>query len=43
MIHSIPSIHEDGTRKLSNEFKRCTYYETYATYSLNDERVFHDG
>jgi hypothetical protein len=36
-------IHEDRARKLSNELKRCTYYETCATYGLNVERVFHDG
>ncbi len=36
-------IHEDRARKLANELKRCTYYETCATYGLNVERVFHDG
>lgn len=36
-------IHEDRARKLSNELKRCAYYETCATYGLNVERVFHDG
>ncbi|CAF0838528.1 unnamed protein product [Adineta ricciae] len=36
-------IHEDRARKLSNELKRCTYYETCATYGLNVERVFHDA
>jgi len=35
-------IHEDRARKLANELKRCTYYETCATYGLNVERVFHD-
>ncbi|CAF3262863.1 unnamed protein product [Rotaria sp. Silwood2] len=35
-------IHEDRARKLSNELKRCIYYETCATYGLNVERVFHD-
>ena len=36
-------IHEDRARKLSHELKRCTYYETCATYGLNVERVFHDS
>jgi Arf-GAP/GTPase/ANK repeat/PH domain-containing protein 1/3 len=36
-------IHEDRARKLANELKRCTYYETCATYGLNIERVFQDG
>ena len=36
-------IHEDRARKLANELKRCTYYETCATYGLNVERIFHDG
>ena len=36
-------IHEDRARKLAAELKRCTYYETCATYGLNVERVFHDG
>ncbi|CAF1280850.1 unnamed protein product, partial [Adineta steineri] len=35
-------IHEDRARKLANELKRCTYYETCATYGLNVERIFHD-
>ncbi|CAF3961234.1 unnamed protein product [Rotaria sp. Silwood2] len=35
-------IHEDRARKLANELKHCTYYETCATYGLNVERVFHD-
>ncbi len=36
-------IHEDRARKLANELKRCTYYETCATYGLNVERIFHDS
>lgn len=36
-------IHEDRARKLAHELKRCTYYETCATYGLNVERVFLDG
>ena len=36
-------IHEDRARKLAHELKRCTYYETCATYGLNVERAFHDG
>ncbi|CAF3726435.1 unnamed protein product [Rotaria sordida] len=35
-------IHEDRARKLANELKHCTYYETCATYGLNVERVFYD-
>uniref|UniRef100_A0A3B4ABW0 Arf-GAP with GTPase, ANK repeat and PH domain-containing protein 3 n=1 Tax=Periophthalmus magnuspinnatus TaxID=409849 RepID=A0A3B4ABW0_9GOBI len=38
-----PRVIDDGrARKLSNELKRCTYYETCATYGLNVERVFQD-
>uniref|UniRef100_H3CHY1 ArfGAP with GTPase domain, ankyrin repeat and PH domain 1 n=1 Tax=Tetraodon nigroviridis TaxID=99883 RepID=H3CHY1_TETNG len=38
-----PRVIEDSrARKLSNELKRCTYYETCATYGLNVERVFQD-
>ncbi|CAF1325013.1 unnamed protein product, partial [Didymodactylos carnosus] len=36
-------IHEERARKLSNELKRCSYYETCATYGLNVERVFNDA
>lgn len=40
---SNPRVIDDGrARKLSNELKRCTYYETCATYGLNVERVFQD-
>jgi len=35
-------IHEDRAKKLANELKRCTYFETCATYGLNVERVFHE-
>lgn len=39
-----PRVIEDSrARKLSNDLKRCTYYETCATYGLNVERVFQDG
>ncbi|XP_030132895.1 arf-GAP with GTPase, ANK repeat and PH domain-containing protein 1 isoform X3 [Taeniopygia guttata] len=38
-----PRVIDDArARKLSNDLKRCTYYETCATYGLNVERVFHD-
>uniref|UniRef100_A0A3B3Z5J8 Small monomeric GTPase n=1 Tax=Poecilia mexicana TaxID=48701 RepID=A0A3B3Z5J8_9TELE len=40
---SNPRVIDDSrARKLSNELKRCTYYETCATYGLNVERVFQD-
>ncbi|XP_004565640.1 arf-GAP with GTPase, ANK repeat and PH domain-containing protein 1 isoform X5 [Maylandia zebra] len=35
-------IDDTRARKLSNDLKRCTYYETCATYGLNVERVFQD-
>nr|XP_046237723.1 arf-GAP with GTPase, ANK repeat and PH domain-containing protein 1 isoform X3 [Scatophagus argus] len=35
-------IDDSQARKLSNDLKRCTYYETCATYGLNVERVFQD-
>lgn len=34
---------DNRARKLSNELRRCSYYETCATYGLNVERVFQDG
>nr|XP_014345844.1 PREDICTED: arf-GAP with GTPase, ANK repeat and PH domain-containing protein 1 [Latimeria chalumnae] len=38
-----PRVIDDiRARKLSNDLKRCTYYETCATYGLNIERVFQD-
>ncbi|XP_029336582.1 arf-GAP with GTPase, ANK repeat and PH domain-containing protein 1 isoform X6 [Mus caroli] len=38
-----PRVIDDvRARKLSNDLKRCTYYETCATYGLNVERVFQD-
>lgn len=41
---SNPRVIDDvRARKLSNDLKRCTYYETCATYGLNVERVFQDG
>ncbi|XP_074766346.1 arf-GAP with GTPase, ANK repeat and PH domain-containing protein 1 isoform X9 [Athene noctua] len=40
---SNPRVIDDArARKLSNDLKRCTYYETCATYGLNVERVFQD-
>jgi hypothetical protein len=36
-------IDDSRARKLSNDLKRCSYYETCATYGLNVERVFQDG
>ncbi|XP_034995059.2 arf-GAP with GTPase, ANK repeat and PH domain-containing protein 1 isoform X4 [Zootoca vivipara] len=40
---SNPRVIDDGrARKLSNDLKRSTYYETCATYGLNVERVFQD-
>uniref|UniRef100_A0A672R3T4 ArfGAP with GTPase domain, ankyrin repeat and PH domain 1 n=1 Tax=Sinocyclocheilus grahami TaxID=75366 RepID=A0A672R3T4_SINGR len=36
-------IDDTRARKLSNDLKRCTYYETCATYGLNVERVFQDA
>ncbi|XP_054652014.1 arf-GAP with GTPase, ANK repeat and PH domain-containing protein 1 isoform X7 [Dunckerocampus dactyliophorus] len=40
---SNPRVIDDSrARKLSNDLKRCTYYETCATYGLNVERVFQD-
>uniref|UniRef100_A0A8C0D924 Arf-GAP with GTPase, ANK repeat and PH domain-containing protein 3 n=1 Tax=Balaenoptera musculus TaxID=9771 RepID=A0A8C0D924_BALMU len=35
-------IDDSRARKLSTDLKRCTYYETCATYGLNVERVFQD-
>ncbi|XP_041434717.1 arf-GAP with GTPase, ANK repeat and PH domain-containing protein 1-like isoform X5 [Xenopus laevis] len=40
---SNPRVIDDSrARKLSSDLKRCTYYETCATYGLNVERVFQD-
>lgn len=36
-------IDEARARKLANDLKRCSYYETCATYGLNVETVFQDG
>ena len=36
-------IDDSRARKLSNDLKRSTYYETCSTYGLNVERVFQDG
>lgn len=39
-----PRVIDDArARKLAADLKRCTYYETCATYGLNVERVFQDG
>ncbi|XP_023943966.1 centaurin-gamma-1A isoform X1 [Bicyclus anynana] len=41
---SSPRLVDDNrARKLSNELRRCSYYETCATYGLNVERVFQDA
>lgn len=41
---SRPRVIDDSrARKLANDLKRCSYYETCATYGLNVERVFQDG
>lgn len=41
---SSPRVVDDNrARKLSNELRRCSYYETCATYGLNVDRVFQDG
>lgn len=36
-------IDDSRARKLAADLKRCSYYETCATYGLNVERVFQDG
>lgn len=36
-------IDDARARKLANDLKRCSYYETCATYGLNVETVFQDG
>ncbi|XP_065217924.1 centaurin-gamma-1A isoform X1 [Planococcus citri] len=39
-----PRVIDDArARKLATDLKRCTYYETCATYGLNVERVFQDA
>lgn len=41
---SNPRVIDDArARKLANDLKRCSYYETCATYGLNVERVFQDA
>lgn len=41
---SNPRVIDDArARKLAADLKRCSYYETCATYGLNVERVFQDG
>lgn len=41
---SNPRVIEDSrARNLANELKKCSYYETCATYGLHVERVFHDA
>ena len=42
--HSNPRIIDDNRAKsLANELKKCSYFETCATYGLHVERVFHEG
>lgn len=36
-------IDEARARKLASDLKRCTYFETCATYGLNVETVFQEG
>lgn len=36
-------IDDSRARKLASDLKKCSYYETCATYGLNVERVFQDG
>lgn len=36
-------IDDTRARKLAADLKRCSYYETCATYGLNVDRVFQDG
>ena len=39
-----PRVIDDArARKLATDLRRCSYYETCATYGLNVERVFQDG
>ncbi|GFG28896.1 hypothetical protein Cfor_04396 [Coptotermes formosanus] len=39
-----PRVIDDArARKLASDLKRCSYYETCATYGLNVERVFQDA
>ncbi|XP_023238333.1 centaurin-gamma-1A-like isoform X4 [Centruroides sculpturatus] len=41
---SNPRVIDDSrARKLASDLKRCSYYETCATYGLNVERVFQDA
>ncbi|CAB3366326.1 Hypothetical predicted protein [Cloeon dipterum] len=41
---SNPRVIDDArARKLAADLKRCSYYETCATYGLNVERVFQDA
>ncbi|XP_064644118.1 arf-GAP with GTPase, ANK repeat and PH domain-containing protein 3-like isoform X7 [Lineus longissimus] len=41
---SNPRVIDDmRARKLASDLKRCSYYETCATYGLNVERVFQDA
>ena len=39
-----PRVIDDArARQLCSDVRRCTYYETCATYGLNVNRVFTDG
>ncbi|XP_037279589.1 centaurin gamma 1A isoform X4 [Rhipicephalus microplus] len=41
---SNPRVIDDSrARKLASDLKRCTYYETCATYGFNVDRVFQDA
>ena len=41
---SNPRVIDDRrARQLASDLKRCSYFETCATYGLNVERVFQDG
>ena len=41
--NNVRVIDDARARKLASDLRRCTYYETCATYGLNIERVFQDG
>lgn len=44
ITESNPRVIDDArARKLAADLKRCSYYETCATYGLNVERVFQDA
>ncbi|XP_077994090.1 arf-GAP with GTPase, ANK repeat and PH domain-containing protein 1-like [Glandiceps talaboti] len=44
ICESNPRVIDDSrARRLATDLKRCSYYETCATYGLNIERVFQDA